>query len=207
MPFKDPEVRKAYLKEYYQENREEILLKKKAYHSRPEVKARLKVLRDTPEYKAKAREQTAKWYKENREEKALYQKARRKTLILLPSGNTITTSRKDQLKSEYGLTAEQYDKMEQEQMNKCALCGEDFTEEDGPCVDHNHKTGFVRGLLHHKCNSAIGHLDDNPKKAELAKIYLEESERKEKLEKLKEHNRKNNNIVPFKEGEDEQENN
>ena len=36
---------------------------------------------------------------------------------------------------------------------------------------------------------------------------LEEAKRKEELEKLKEHNRKNNNVVAFKEGEDEQENN
>jgi len=177
MPIKEPKSRKDYHKEY---------------DSNPVNKARAKARANRPEAKAKVKANM---------------KARRKRLILLPSGNTMTTGKKDRLWTRYRLTPEQYDKMEQEHMNKCGLCKKDFTEEDGPYVDHNHKTGFIRGLLHHKCNSVLGHLDDDPKKAELTKIYLEESERKEELENLKKHNRKNNNIVAFKEGENEQENN
>ena len=29
------------------------------------------------------------------------------------------------------------------------------------CVDHNHKTGKLRGLLCRTCNSALGLVDDN----------------------------------------------
>jgi hypothetical protein len=39
-------------------------------------------------------------------------------------------------------------------------------------VDHNHKTGRVRGLLCKRCNVAIGMLDDNPKLLARALEYL-----------------------------------
>jgi hypothetical protein len=65
----------------------------------------------------------------------------------------------------------------------CALCGEPFKLETrgndkhtigglNPVVDHDHKTGQVRAVLHAKCNSAIGLLDEIPEKARLAYEYL-----------------------------------
>lgn len=41
------------------------------------------------------------------------------------------------------------------QHGRCALCGDAFTK-SGPCVDHDHETGSVRGLLHRGCNIALG---------------------------------------------------
>ena len=40
------------------------------------------------------------------------------------------------------------------------------------CVDHDHLTGKVRGLLCIKCNSAIGELRDDPNLVRAAKVYL-----------------------------------
>lgn len=40
------------------------------------------------------------------------------------------------------------------------------------CVDHDHKTGVVRGLLCWNCNVAIGKLDDNPDTVLNAYKYL-----------------------------------
>jgi hypothetical protein len=62
------------------------------------------------------------------------------------------------LKSEYGITIEDYDKMYLKQEGKCAGCK---TFHDVLCVDHNHKTGKIRGLLCRKCNSALGFVEDN----------------------------------------------
>ena len=42
------------------------------------------------------------------------------------------------------------------QAGLCAICGESFKSYDPPCLDHNHKTGRVRGALHRSCNSAEG---------------------------------------------------
>ena len=47
---------KKYAQEYYQENREEILLRQNEYNSRPEVKARKKEYNLRPEVKARAKE-------------------------------------------------------------------------------------------------------------------------------------------------------
>jgi hypothetical protein len=41
------------------------------------------------------------------------------------------------------------------------------------CLDHNHITGKVRGWLCHKCNSAIGWLNDDPAYTRRATEYLE----------------------------------
>lgn len=41
------------------------------------------------------------------------------------------------------------------------------------CIDHDHETGELRGLLCSKCNMAVGLLDDNPDLLRTAADYLE----------------------------------
>ena len=43
-------------------------------------------------------------------------------------------------------------------------------------VDHNHKTGRVRGLLCGNCNTSLGGFKDNPALLNKAIRYIEESE-------------------------------
>lgn len=43
-------------------------------------------------------------------------------------------------------------------------------------VDHNHKTGKVRGLLCRRCNQALGKLEDDPALFEAAATYLRKVE-------------------------------
>ena len=84
--------------------------------------------------------------------------------------------RRSRLKNIYGLTIKEYDKMLQEQSNACAICK---TTDTSSCrggtfhVDHNHDTGKVRQLLCHKCNTAIGLLNEDPFLFDAAKKYLE----------------------------------
>lgn len=54
-------------------------------------------------------------------------------------------------KHRYGLGEVEYQKLLQKQNNGCALCG----QKKRLCVDHNHNTGKVRGLLCHGCNIDI----------------------------------------------------
>ena len=45
------------------------------------------------------------------------------------------------------------------QGQKCALCGEDIT--DDPVLDHCHKTGLLRQVLHRGCNSLLGKIENS----------------------------------------------
>jgi hypothetical protein len=76
----------------------------------------------------------------------------------------------------YGLTLEQYDNLLCEQGGCCAICKLDpETATPGlPVlhVDHNHKTGEVRGLLCGKCNMAIGLLMEDQDNLANASRYL-----------------------------------
>lgn len=69
--------------------------------------------------------------------------------------------------------------MLKEQDYKCAICGCSYTEYKNKrnmefCIDHNHKTNIIRGLLCDGCNRGIGHLQDSPTILHKAAEYLEQ---------------------------------
>jgi Recombination endonuclease VII len=45
-----------------------------------------------------------------------------------------------------------------EQGGLCALCKLPLTR---PCLDHDHSTGAVRGVLHSGCNALLGKVENN----------------------------------------------
>lgn len=76
--------------------------------------------------------------------------------------------RRSWLKQRYGITPEQYDAMHAGQNGRCAICEIEADLQ----VDHSHETGKVRGLLCHKCNKALGLMDDSVGRLESAFTYL-----------------------------------
>lgn len=85
----------------------------------------------------------------------------------------IANQRKSQLKKLYGLTLEQYNQLFQDQNGKCAICQVHQTDVKRTFnVDHNHKTGKIRGLLCSLCNSGMGGLQDDIVLLEAAINYL-----------------------------------
>lgn len=83
----------------------------------------------------------AKWYKENK-----------------------VKTRVKQMKKKYGLTMEQYLKLLNRQLHCCAICKKLFPTvvfDPDKNIDHDHKTGNVRGILCNKCNMGISLFDDN----------------------------------------------
>lgn len=78
------------------------------------------------------------------------------------------------LKKKYGISADEYQQMFEEQHGRCAICGKHQSEfYVALCVDHNHETGKIRGLLCNRCNQAIGLLDDDIQRFKVAVLYLE----------------------------------
>lgn len=59
------------------------------------------------------------------------------------------------LKRKYGITADQYQQMLEEQGGVCAICKTPPTNRK-LVVDHCHQSGVVRGLLCNHCNSMLG---------------------------------------------------
>lgn len=51
---------------------------------------------------------------------------------------------------------------------KCAICGSSYRLH----IDHDHKTGQLRGLLCHFCNTGLGHFRDSPERLRAAIAYL-----------------------------------
>ena len=81
-------------------------------------------------------------------------------------------SRKHRLKKR-GLPEGWYEAKLAEQGGGCAICGVPPAPGEHHCVDHDHTTGAVRGILCLACNSGIGHLREKPSNFTEAIRYLE----------------------------------
>lgn len=82
---------------------------------------------------------------------------------------TPAQSRQYQYKTKYGLTTEDYETMLTEQDGKCFIC---FTDKPGGhrknfCIDHDHETNVIRGLLCNRCNGILGWYEKNRARIEL----------------------------------------
>ncbi len=78
------------------------------------------------------------------------------------------------LTTKYALTGHQYETMMVEQGGKCLIC-----EEPATCVDHNHTTNAIRGLLCIKCNAGIGQFNESPDLLRKAANYIIATAQKE----------------------------
>ena len=79
--------------------------------------------------------------------------------------------RNAQLIRYYGITLAEYRELLAIQKGCCAICGREPTGR-ALHVDHDHKTGDVRGLLCWTCNRLLPFLGDSPERAARAAAYL-----------------------------------
>lgn len=71
----------------------------------------------------------------------------------------------------HNISVEEFWAIYENQDGSCPICDKAIQPEDS-AIDHNHKTGEVRGLLHKSCNRALGMLGDNPENLIRAASYL-----------------------------------
>jgi hypothetical protein len=56
---------------------------------------------------------------------------------------------------------ERYRDLVRQTKNCCAICHVPAQSDKQLAVDHNHRTGKVRGILCSRCNTSLGFVDDN----------------------------------------------
>jgi hypothetical protein len=117
-----------------------------------------------------------KWYQNNLEKRREYRLMNKDRI----NSNNKKFKRKWSLKHKYGITVTEYEELLKKQNGVCAICSSSETRTyknketvvESLCVDHDHKTNKIRGLLCQKCNSAIGLFMENSELLEKAIIYL-----------------------------------
>ena len=148
MPYSNYEDRLKRSREYYRENREEILKKQAAQGAANPEKKALKDLKYRQKNADEMRAKKALYYQQNKGSIKRKVKARR-----------------------LGITPEEVLTLEQEV--NCAICGKEFSSTRDQHVDHCHETNAVRGVLCSGCNTGLGGFRDNPENLRKAALYLE----------------------------------
>lgn len=94
-----------------------------------------------------------------------------------PCHNTRTRETKERLyggdreyhlRRRYGIGQQEFDELLAEQGGVCAICG----GADPQHVDHDHRTGWVRGILCFNCNGGLGQFRDDQARLAGAITYL-----------------------------------
>lgn len=99
-------------------------------------------------------------------------------------------SHKYALKHRYNIELEEYENLLEKQNYKCKICGGFETallkgKIRKLSVDHDHKTGKIRGILCHSCNNILGRAKDNPLVLVSCIKYLKENKEVEREWKQK----------------------
>jgi hypothetical protein len=89
---------------------------------------------------------------------------------------SFSSKRNRQLKAVHGLSLQDYNHLYDIQNGVCAICGKSETRKTKNTIcplsiDHDHKTGKVRGLLCSLCNTGFGSFHESVDIIEKAKQY------------------------------------
>lgn len=76
------------------------------------------------------------------------------------------------IKRAYGMTVEDYDRILAQQNGRCRICRRP-PERTRLCIDHNHESGQVRGLLCSNCNALLGLARESQSILQAAIEYLD----------------------------------
>ena len=94
--------------------------------------------------------------------------ARQQSIIRAKRYNDSIRGQNKLLARRYGITLAQYDEIWVEQLGLCAICH----SSPSLCIDHDHNTNKVRGLLCTKCNKGLGIFGDDASLVQNAADYL-----------------------------------
>jgi hypothetical protein len=127
------EQRRTYQREWYHRNLE-----------RARAQNRIRARRLRPGTKEKRSAYNRDWRERNQESLKVRERAR------------YLREREAVKARKYGITIEEVQRLER--VTHCEACGNALAK---PCIDHDHETGAVRGVLCHLCNRTLGLFGDN----------------------------------------------
>ena len=114
------------------------------------------------------KEYVAKHYQENKEtylEKADNWKTanpqKRKDVANKYAKRNPKKLRNNSLKSQYGITLEEFNDKMSLQQHKCVICGNEFKNTKDAHMDHCHTSGKIRDILCKGCNIGLGHFKES----------------------------------------------
>jgi hypothetical protein len=108
--------------------------------------------------RTKHRADSRQYNREHKEERKAYLKQWRKE------------NKGYQVRNRLGLSKQEHQQLLKDCKHKCCICG----SKRNLCVDHNHKTGQVRGILCQNCNRGVGLIGESIRTLKRAIIYLQE---------------------------------
>lgn len=117
----------------------------------------------SPEQRKKRTEYMRVWREENREK----HNAQARASHARNKHKHVEKNKDRRLQTLFGITMLDKSSMVDAQGGCCLICKEQFTSARATHVDHCHKTGIVRGILCHRCNTKLGWFE---------RYYLEISE-------------------------------
>ena len=120
-----------------------------------DIHRRLRGVNQTPACNACQNLRTRKWYNENKDQ-------------------AIKGVIKSRLRTLFGMSLNDVEIMLTAQCGQCLLCERAITMKT-KCIDHDHESGQVRGLLCTQCNTALGMVKDNPETLQRMITYVTKS--------------------------------
>ena len=129
---------KACRKKYQQNNREKKFAYGRRYRQKNKERLAVQKLAYYQKNRAQILMKKKKYYQENRD--------------MMVNGELLRS---------YGITTAQKAERIRSQNGKCAICEKELDMGRNTHVDHDHKTGKVRGILCDNCNKALGHIKDD----------------------------------------------
>jgi hypothetical protein len=125
----------------------------------------------TPQGKGKRKE----WVEQNRAKIEAYKQIYKTDPVRRAKSKAYQRGR--WLRENFNMSVDDDMVLYERQDGKCAICKSTEASNNGRrknfCVDHDHETGKVRGLLCHNCNVSVGLMKESPELFRRAAAYLE----------------------------------
>jgi len=162
MPFVDIEKRRQYMRDYKKKFRDSLLARRRELYAIAHPSSFLTATES--DLRAEAA-RVAKAACDRR------YRVKHKTKVMM-------RKRVYHLKHTHHLTESEFAALWESHHGRCPVCEVEFDKEwpsrkqNAACVDHNHETGIVRGLLCRRCNAGIGLLNDDSETLLAASAYV-----------------------------------